>query len=105
MINKWQLMRIAVLDLLVDDGPMPLSAIVAALAETQSQWSAPRIGDAIRDLHRFGALLAFEKRKGFFYCVNTTQPQKLRAVWRGEAIVVPGDDVSCIVPGTEAHAQ
>lgn len=110
MMNKWQRLHIAVLDCVVDNGPKTATQIGSLVIYTDPQFSPPRVSEAISTLHRYGALIAFTKRRGekageVVFIVNTTQPQKLRAVWRGEPLIVPGDDVSCIVPGTTSTAQ
>lgn len=108
MMNKWQRLNVAVLDAIVDDGPLTADEIVARVDyRIDAHFSEPRVRSAIDSLHRGHALIAYFRKGGdeLIFVVNTTQPQTLRAVWRGESIDAPGDVGSCIVPGTTSHAQ
>lgn len=108
-MNKWQRLHIAVLDAVVDHGPSTVDEIHDRIWKLDGHFSKTRVGVACEVLEDFGALIRYPVRRRrqtiVLFQANTTQPQKLRAVWRGEPFSVPGADVSCIVPGTTSNAQ
>lgn len=109
-MNKWQRLHIAVLDAVVDDGPLTADEIVERVCTLDAHFAAPRVRAAIDTLHRAGALTAYYKRGellagDLIYVANTSNPKALRAVWRGESFVVPGNDGSCTIPASRNNAQ